>query len=216
MLNMESIANANMFTEPYQWGLVTPTFDTQSDQNALTQGFPEEGFNYRRFLNGSYMRRPFIPFGEKQCFLESGCPLPAGYQTLAREILSDEYRKAVSSGTGIDLTGAVIEASLWRYDQGTRFGAHPDASVKLLTHVIYLNAQWAHHWGGNLTINASENPDDIAFQVTPRLGLSLFIIRSDNSWHRVTPVSAMAPDSRNTLSVVFHKPGANQNNREKY
>ena len=205
MLNLDAIGRATIFSEPYRWGLIEHVFSSREKAQDLVAQFPDEGFLYRKLLDGRYVRRPIYEIGKLEVYQSES--LPEVYQELAEELASKEYRNALSRAINLELTDAVMEASFYRYDHGTSFAFHADFPTKLVTHVFYLNESWSKQWGGALQILGSENDEDILYEVTPQLGLSTIILRSDNSWHKVMPVERLAPDSRNTLVVQFHQPG---------
>ncbi|MBF0109953.1 MAG: 2OG-Fe(II) oxygenase [Magnetococcales bacterium] len=208
MLNLEAIRNAKMFDFPFQWGIADGILPSNPKSIQMCDDFPVDSFRYRRHLNGRYMRRPFVPLAAKDTF--NSDELPKSYNELGETLTSSAYREALAKVTGINLKDAPMEAAMWRSDASTVFAMHDDQAQKLLTHVIYLNQGWNKRNGGVLQILASHDEDDVAFEIVPRLGLSVLIGRADNSWHNITPISRVAPDSRNTITVHFYRPGTRE------
>jgi Rps23 Pro-64 3,4-dihydroxylase Tpa1-like proline 4-hydroxylase len=79
---------------------------------------------------------------------------------------------------------------------------------KIVTQVFYFNVGWDPDWGGCLRILGSREPEDLIAELPPRLGSSSILVRSDSSWHSVTPVSGSAPAARLSLIVTWFVPGA--------
>ncbi|MBF0145355.1 MAG: 2OG-Fe(II) oxygenase [Magnetococcales bacterium] len=208
MLNLDALRNAKMFDFPFQWGIANGILPTEPKSIQMCDDFPVDSFRYRRFLNGRYLRRPLIQLAAKTTFRND--ELPDSYNELGEVLTSSAYRETLSKVTGINLGDAPMEAALWRSDSSTVFAMHDDQAQKLLTHVLYLNHGWNKRNGGVLQILASQDDDDVAFEIVPRLGVSVLIGRADNSWHNITPISRVAPDSRNTITVHFYRPGTSE------
>ncbi|MEH2180414.1 2OG-Fe(II) oxygenase family protein [Nostoc sp.] len=95
---------------------------------------------------------------------------------------------------------------LFRYQIGNFSLLHVDAEPIRLVQIFYFNREWNSNWGGGLRILKSQQAEDVYQEVPPLLNTSVVLIRSDNSWHSVTPVSKEATQSRLTLKVAFLKP----------
>ena len=205
MLNLDAVSNAKIFDFPFQWGIADRLLPVDEQTIQMCDDFPVDSFRYQRYLNGHYLRRLLIPLGERSAF--RGEEMTDAYHQLVKALNSTRYRDALSTVTGINLDQSPMEAAMWRSDANTVFAMHDDVHQKLLTHVIYLNHGWSKRDGGILQILASQNEDDVVFEVVPRLGISTLIARSDSSWHNITPISRSAPDSRNTITVHFYRSG---------
>lgn len=206
ILNLEAIRSLNLFEYPYQWGFVSQVFLSSEIGERLSEEFPVDSYIYRQYLGGSYCRRPFIQLGALTTYNPSG--LSNLYLQLARVLLSSEYKMTLGEAIGVDLTDAPMEASFWRYNSDTNFNNHDDFETKIVTQVLYINNIWKKEFGGSLQILGSNDAKDIAFELTPYLGLSSIIMQStDRSWHTISPVADSAPESRNTITIQFHQPG---------
>ena len=201
MLNIDAIRKGNMFRSPFQWGLIEDALPPESAM-ALSRDFPRGGFQYRTHKLGRFCRRPLFVLPDNQ--MPDIANLPTEFCQLAAELNSPEYRQALSDLISVDLAQAPIEASFWRYDHAISFVPHLDLRGKIVTQVFYLNAQWPHRLGGSLRILHSNDIEDVAFQISPRCNVSSIIVRSEKSWHGITPISSEAQDSRNTLTVHFY------------
>ena len=201
MLNIDAIRKGNMFDSPFRWGLIHDALPAGTALQ-LAREFPRSGFQYRKHKLGRFCRRPLYVLPDSE--LRDVDDLSAGFRELAVELNSAEYRNALSELISVDLSNAPIEASFWRYDHAISFVPHLDLRGKIVTQVFYLNEEWPHKWGGSLRILHGNDIEDVAFQISPRSNVSTIVMRSENSWHGITPISADTTDSRNTLTVHFY------------
>jgi hypothetical protein len=65
--------------------------------------------------------------------------LSDAWRALAADLLSPEYRAAMTALTGRDLTQAPMEVNVFHYGPGGSLSAHLDLPEKLVTHVMYFN-----------------------------------------------------------------------------
>ena len=134
--------------------------------------------------------------------------LSPSWLNLAHDLLSPGYRAAMSSLTKLDLTSAPIEINVFHYGPGANLGPHLDLSDKVVTHVFYFNKSWNKADGGCLSILNSANPADIHVEVEPIVGSSAVLVRSEQSWHAVSPVARNCHHSRRSVTVTFYRPGS--------
>jgi hypothetical protein len=99
---------------------------------------------------------------------------------------------------------------VWRWPNSAHLGPHLDMRQKIATHIFYLNAGWNTWWGGCLRILNSKDEEDVVAEIPPRIGNASILVRSDRSWHTVTPVTA-APVPRRSLIVTWFHPGSESN-----
>lgn len=126
--------------------------------------------------------------------------------TLVRDILSNDYRKALSELCGLDLMSAPMEANIFHYSPGNWMGPHVDLKTKIVTHVFYFNETWEDSQGGCLSILSSNSYQDVKKKISPVTGNSVLIVRSNHSWHAVDPVSTECTFSRRSMTVTFYYP----------
>jgi len=141
-------------------------------------------------------------------FRELGIDLERRWKALADELLATDYRAAMSSLTGFDLSAAPLEVNVFHYPPGGLLGAHPDLEDKIVTHVFYFNRLWNDDDGGCLSILRSSDPADVVTTISPVVGNSAVLVRSDNSWHAVSPVVKSCRLSRRSLTATFYHPGS--------
>lgn len=209
MIDWNRISQHKLETEPYRWAVINQLFST-ADAAALAATFPRDHFkrlaDYAGEKDFEYEARELIGMGETSTSRPER--LSAAWRRLAGDFLSNEYRAAMSSLTGFDLASAPLEVNVFHYPPGGSLGAHPDLSDKIVTHVLYFNQSWNDDDGGCLTILRSSDPGTMVTSVSPVAGNSAVLVRSDNSWHAVSPVVKGCRLSRRSLTATFYHPGS--------
>ena len=209
MMDLNRMAQQRLETEPYQWAVVDRLFSA-NDAADLAATFPRD--HYKRFADYGgekdlqFEARALIGMGEHSVSRHE--ELSSSWSRLANDFLSPHYREAMSALTGLDLTTAELEVNLFHYPPGGELGAHTDFRDKLASHVLYFNPSWDDDDGGCLSILRSPDPRDIVRTVSPVVGNSAVVIRSDHSWHVVSPVAKNCLLSRRSLTAAFHRPGS--------
>ncbi len=209
MIDIDLLRASELQIQPYPWAAVAPLF-SRADGVALATTYPVDHCKTVVGDDGektySYDARNLIPMGEQRLTFPDN--LSTAWQALGQDLLSPEYRQAMSMLTGYDLAHIAMEANLYHYSAGAHQGPHCDLPAKLVVHVLYFNQNWVQTDGGCMTILKSANPNDIASELLPNVGNSSVFVRSPHSWHAVQPVKSNAPTSRRSLVVTFYKPGS--------
>jgi Rps23 Pro-64 3,4-dihydroxylase Tpa1-like proline 4-hydroxylase len=209
VIDLQRIASGTLQTDPYQWatvdGLYSPT-----DAAALAETFPVDHYKRVEAYGGekdyAYDARLLIGMGAGTVAYREY--LSEAWQRLADTLLSLAYRNAMSALTGRDLSGAKLEVNVFHYGAGASLGAHPDLPDKLVTHVLYFNTTWNTADGGCLTILRSNDPASVVAVIPPVVGNSAVLVRSDASWHAVSPVVRDTHISRRSLTATFYRADA--------
>ena len=134
--------------------------------------------------------------------------LSPAWRQLADDLLSPAYRAAMTKLTGRDLANAPVEVNVFHYKPGAWLGPHLDLKSKIVTHVFYFNKTWNMADGGGLTILRSSNMSDVVTEVSPIVGNSSVLVRSEKSWHAVSRVADGCRRSRRSMTVTFYHPGS--------
>jgi Rps23 Pro-64 3,4-dihydroxylase Tpa1-like proline 4-hydroxylase len=209
MIELSRILQRHLETEPYRWAVIDGLF-SPCDAAALATTFPHDQFkrlsHYGGDKDSEYESRELIGMGEQVISAPEG--LSDAWRALANDFLSQPYRAAMSSLTGFDLSTVPLEVNVFHYPPGGLLGAHADLPDKIVTHVLYFNQTWNDDDGGCLTILRSSDPKDIAKTVSPVVGNSAVLVRSDDSWHAVSPVLKSCRLSRRSLTATFYHPGS--------
>ena len=211
MIDFGALASTPLQQSPYEWALTEQALDP-ARASALIDTFPTRDFWQIAGHDGeksyTYDARPLVIAGADRGPRLS--PLPDAWQEAVDDLLSPRYREAFGQALGRSLDGAVMEANVWRWPNAAHLGPHLDMRQKLATHIFYLNAGWNSWWGGCLRILNSKDEEDVVAEIPPRLGNASLLVRSDRSWHTVTPVTA-APVPRRSLIVTWFQPGSESN-----
>lgn len=209
MLNPDRIANARLESTPFSWAQVGGLFSPE-DAEALVQTYPRDHFKTLTNRGGEkdydYDARSLVRLGGDQVAFAG--ELSDAWRRLADQLLSAEYRAAMSTLTGIDLSAAPLEVNVCHYGPGASLGPHPDLADKVVTHILYFNREWRAADGGCLQILGSCNERDSVAEVLPTVGNSAVLVRSDKSWHSVSRVVGGCRESRRSVTVTFYRPGS--------
>jgi hypothetical protein len=209
MIDLSRLTPQMLSTEPYRWAFVDRLFSA-SDAAALVQSFPCDHFKTVTGYDGEkgyqYEARSLIAMGAASPTHSQY--LSTAWRTLAEDLLSSEYREAMSSLTGIELTKLTIEANVFHYGRKAWLGPHVDLPDKIATHIFYFNETWDADDGGCLTILRDNDQTEPVKVIPPLVGNSAVVVRSDNSWHAVSRVRDKSDQSRRSLTVTFYRPGS--------
>jgi SM-20-related protein len=207
VLNIAHLRQQQLADEPYRWGLIDQLF-TSRDGWQLAETYPRDHFKtmigYDSEKEWHYEVRSLIGMGAT--LATDADHLHWAWQMLANDLLSAEYRAAISHVTGLDLSVAPMEVNAFHYGAGSWQGPHKDLPAKRVTHVLYFNEDWRAADGGHLRILRSQAMDDIHTTVSPEVGNSSLFVRSDHSWHAVEPVAAGCTRTRRSVVVTFYHP----------
>ena len=209
MIRFDRIAAHQLESAPYRWAAIDQLFSV-ADAAALATTFPRDHFkrlaDYAGEKDFEYEARALIGMGSSD--VSRPHELSEAWRQLAQDFLSADYRKAMSALIGIDLTSAPLEVNVFHYPPGGSLGAHPDLRDKIVTHVLYFNEAWNEADGGCLNILRSKDESEVAGVITPVVGNSAVLVRSDDSWHAVSPVVKHCRLSRRSLTATFYHPGS--------
>jgi Rps23 Pro-64 3,4-dihydroxylase Tpa1-like proline 4-hydroxylase len=209
MLRMDRLEQTALRTEPFEWALIDQLF-AATDAAALAASFPRDKFKtvagYDKEKSYHYVSRSLIHMGaDTPSYLDGLSP---AWRVFANDLLSPEYRGAMSRLTKRDLSETLMEVNVIHYPPGAWLGPHLDLREKLATHVFYFNEAWKREDGGCLKILRSSDPTDVFADILPIVGSSGLIVRSDKSWHMVSRVVDSCHLSRRSMNVIFHLPGS--------
>lgn len=209
MIDLTQFTSQSLSLDPYRWALVDQLF-APADAASLVETFPRDHFKTVKGYDGEkgyeYEARSLIHMGAHAATYPEY--LSPAWQRLAADLLSPEYRDAMSNFTGVDLSNLAIEANAFHYSRSAWLGPHVDLEDKLVTHVLYFNDSWNESDGGCLTILRSGDMAQAVKAITPIVGNSVVLVRSTNSWHAVTRVSETCRSSRRSVAVTFYRPGS--------
>ncbi|MDB5575199.1 MAG: oxidoreductase [Bradyrhizobium sp.] len=208
VIDLSRISRSQLETEPYRWAAVSGLYST-ADAAALAATFPNDHFkrvaDHAGEKKHEYQVRSLIRMSAQSISNER--QLSSAWQALAHDFLSQAYRSAMSKLIGVDLSDAHLEVNVFHYPPGGIHGAHTDHRDKIVTHVLYFNESWNDDDGGCLLILKSSDVREIVTRISPLVGNSVVLVRSDDSWHAVSHVVPTCQLSRRSLTATFFHPG---------
>lgn len=209
MIDLTRLTAQRLHTRPYRWAEIGNLY-SPNDAAMLAATYPRDGFKTVSGYGGEkdyeYEARQLVEMGTQR--IVNPETLSPHWLRLAQVLCSTAYRSAISSLSGIDLAVAPLEVNVFHYGPGACLGPHLDLKDKLVTHILYFNESWDAPDGGCLNILTSSDPDNVATVVTPVVGNSAVLVRSDNSWHAVSRVVEGCHSSRRSLTATFYHPGS--------
>ncbi len=209
MMQFEVLGGAALEVHPFRFAEVGGLYPAEGAAE-LARTYPRDKFKVVKGDDGEksyeYWARSLIRMGAAAPSHAEG--LSDAWRELASDLLSPAYRSAVSTLTGLALHDAPIEVNVFHYGPGAWLGPHLDLADKLVTHVLYFNDSWNNLDGGCLQILDSKDPAAVVRQVSPLVGNSAVLVRSESSWHAVAPVVPGSSTSRRSVTVTLYAQGS--------
>jgi len=207
MINFSRIAGFKLQTEPYQWAMVDGLFSPE-EAAAVSGSYPTDHYKVVAGYDGEkgyeYHARSLIHMGAPAA--TDPTFLSPAWRQFSADLLSPDYRSAMSKLVGVDLMNVPMEANIFHYGPGAWLGPHLDLKDKIVTHVFYFNDHWQSADGGCLRILRSKNETDMVSEIPPIVGNSSVLVRSEKSWHAVARVARNCDISRRSVTVTFYHP----------
>ncbi|GAA6619146.1 2OG-Fe(II) oxygenase [Scytonema sp. NUACC26] len=201
MLNFNAITRATIQEVPYRWAFLENLFSLEESLE-LAKSYPQEGFERVGDRSKNFLVLPVID--ETKDTIKP-CKLNSLWQELIDDLCTSAYRATVGNLTGLNLMNDLMYIYFFCYDSESSFPPHPDADTIRMVQLFYFNQEWDTHWGGCLRILKDENAESVYQGIPPLLNTSVILVKSENSWHCVTPVTSHSPQSRRILKVAFLK-----------
>ncbi|MEH2410461.1 2OG-Fe(II) oxygenase [Nostoc sp.] len=220
MLNFDSIRTTAIQKVPYNWALIKNLLSPEASLE-LTASFPQEDFRLSEGEGYGYSWGKMLATSEDISLMLKSSDnrwrermaqgrltydlrhLSKVWRQLIEELWTDSYRAAIAEMSGLELKHCVMDIGFRRYHLGHLHHPHTDEPNKVLTHLLFFNQQWSGDWGGCLRILKDSQPESAFQDILPLSDSSVAIVRSDNSWHMVTPLTSPVSESRLGLRVAF-------------
>lgn len=204
VLDLDQLQRAQVYREPFPYGVISRPVQPQFRDRLLAE-FPTCGFEkVEKSSQGKKYRmyhRTFIDKRDGSAKLDG---LASIWGELYRDLTSPLYRSVVAELTGTNLENCSIGASFWRYEHQCFLSTHTDKPEKVVTQLIYLEDEWDESWGGCLHLHREGEGYPIFRTIKPMIDQSVLLVRTDNSWHSVSPV-VKGERNRKSLQIVFWK-----------
>ena len=222
MLNFQSIRTTAMQKAPYNWALIKNLLSTEASLE-LAVSFPYEEFRLSEGEGYGYSWGKMLATSEdislmlkssdnrwRQRMAQGRLTYDLGHlsnvwQQLIEGLWTDSYRAAIAEMSGLELNNCVMDIGFRRYKLGQLHHPHTDEPNKVLTHLLFFNQQWSEDWGGCLRILKDSQPESAFQDILPLSDSSVVIVRSNNSWHMVTPLTCPVSECRLALRVAFFR-----------
>jgi hypothetical protein len=227
MLNLDAIDRTTMQSVPYSYAVIENLLPKAASLE-LAASFPQEQFRLSIGSGYGYLWSDMVASNEDIAlmykFSERASPelsdrwrdriaqgrlssnlvnLSSPWRQVIEELWTPAYRQALTQMSGVELKDCAMVIGFRRYNLGHCHRPHTDEPSKALTHLLFFNEQWPMEWGGCLRILFDEKPESVFQDIAPLNQFSAVIVRSDNSWHMVTPVASTALQCRLALRIAF-------------
>lgn len=103
------------------------------------------------------------------------------------QLSAPEFKAAIGRKFGMDLGACSTMGTLRGHCERADGAIHTDSKTKLVTVLVYFNADWPHAGGRLRMLRSATNLDDYATEVAPLAGTMLAFRRSERSWHGHLP-----------------------------
>lgn len=202
LIDLDKLINAVWHGFPFRWARYSDAFSGDELPLELVHRFPKADFDRFERCKGGKKHRLL---GKRLRRIEQSAGLPPIWRQFCSEAWSSSYRRAMENCAGISLADLQVEVTFWRHGPGDFIDPHLDNPDKVLIHLFYFSSRgWSPDDGGCLRILRSNQIQDVAEEISPRLGNSVMIVRSDRSWHGYTPI--LRQDTpRLAVQIVFHR-----------
>lgn len=209
VIDLTRIERGTLATQPYEWAFIDNLF-SPVNAAALSGSFPRDSYKTVKGYDGekgyAYEARALVHMGASAPAHPTG--LSSVWRQLAEDLLAPGYRAALTRLLRRDVSSLPMEVNVFRYPPRAWLGPHVDLKDKLITHVFYFNDVWHEGQGGCLNVLRSPDMGDAAATVAPLVGHSALLVRSEHSWHAVSPVVEDCSQSRLSMTVTFYRPGS--------
>src|SRR5262249_7409488 len=131
MLNLSRLIGHQLETYPFQWAMVDGVF-SPSDAKGISESYPTDHFKVVTGYDGEkgyeYHARSLIHMNAREA--THADRLSPAWRQYATDLLSAEYRAAMSQLIGINIMNAPMEANIFHYGPGAWLGPHLDLKDK--------------------------------------------------------------------------------------
>jgi len=113
----------------------------------------------------------------------SGLACGPAFASLMEELQQAALAEALGEKFGVDLASMPTTVTVRKYCERTDGNIHTDHKSKVVTVLVYFNAEWTHEEGRLRLLRSRDRLDDYAAEVPPLGGTLLAFRRTDHSWH---------------------------------
>lgn len=167
MLDFAAIAQADVSNSPYNYFIA---------KGCVTSG------------EAAAIRRDYPPIDKPGYLPLSKLTGADAFNRLMQDLNSPELAQALTDKFGVDFTEKPRMITVRKQSQLSDGPIHRDSRAKILTMLIYLNADWDGTGAGCIRVlNGPNDFEDFEEEVPPLEGFVFAFLRSDESWHGHLP-----------------------------
>lgn len=107
----------------------------------------------------------------------------SAFAGLVAELTDAPLRDVIEEKFSLDLGGRPTMITLRGYSDGKDGGIHTDSATKLITLLLYMNAEWREPAGRLRVLRRRDSLEDYAAEVPPLAGTMIAFRRSEASFH---------------------------------
>jgi hypothetical protein len=167
MLDLNAFNQTSLKREPYPYMVVKDSLKTESI---------DQLFNY------------FTVFEHAGSIPVESVDYGKGFADLLKDLNSDELRQAIASKFDISLADYPTMTTVRGVMREKDGRIHTDSKTKIITVLIYFNAEWENDSGHLRILNNGDNIEDYVEEIPPSLGTMVVFQVTDNCWHGHKPV----------------------------
>lgn len=213
-INLAALQSAEVRTAPWRWAQYEGAF---LEPEELINVYPAAGMAYtpqRRYAteSGEVPQAQWSSQDPMRTLVDIGagapvesCDLDKRWMEVAADLLSEEYREVLSDITEIDLRTLKMRATFHTFNEMYSCRPHLDDEWERVVHLLYLDGTDSVDDGGLFQVLTSSDPKDLVAEVAPRPNQGIVQVRSENSWHCVTPPTAGKKLPRKMLHVTWEE-----------
>lgn len=192
-LNIDKLRAAKVEKEPFCY-VVVPGFLSPASVRAINATYPKID------KGGSF---PIESLDQSMTIRE-----------VIQELDASEFEATIEEKFDVSLEGRPKMFSLRGHTRAKDGQIHTDSKDKIITVLLYLNADWRQPGGRLRILKNGHDVDDFAAEVPPDNGTLLVFKRADNSWHghhpfegqrRSLQMNWMTSDASKGFHAIRHK-----------
>lgn len=111
----------------------------------------------------------------------------ANFERLVNDIRSAELESIIGAKFGVELADKPLMITVRGFCQQKDGRIHTDSTDKIVTCLLYLNADWQENGGRLRLLRNGHDINDVIAEVPPDGGTLVAFKRTDNSWHGHLP-----------------------------
>ncbi len=129
------------------------------------------------------LRRDFPAITVPGSLPESALSFGPSFAALLSELRGESFAQVISDKFDMDLAGRPVMITVRGQCRASDGKIHTDSGGKLLTILLYMNADWATPMGRLRLLRGGEDMEDYAAELAPTEGLLLAFRCSEDAWH---------------------------------